>query len=176
MGAQLASCFCDLFSRKIGKYVSRVWVACIGGGWRGRGGGGKDLARVSLFLELDSICRIVPSGAVKVSGGILVRPPSEGGSETYLLAVHRSLSDALSSHSSQCSFFEDSMSLAYSFAVERCMSWLSWSGRPLQRWLAFASLFFFLRRAVRAGVHHLLVKGSGDDIGTVASIESLIEA
>ena len=47
--------------------------------------------------------------------------------------------------------------------------------RPLQRWLAFTSLFFFLRRAVRAGDHHLLVKGSGDDIGTVASIVSLIE-
>ena len=45
----------------------------------GGGGGGKDLARVSLFLELDSVCRVVPSGAVKVSGGILVRPPSEEG-------------------------------------------------------------------------------------------------
>ena len=142
----------------------------------GGGGGKKDLARDLLFSALDSVCRAVPSGAMNVSGGILVRPPSEGGSETYLLAVQRSLSDALSSQLSQWSFFDDSMSLAYSFVVVRCRSWLSWSERPLQRWLAFMSLFFFLRRSVRAGDHHLLVKGSGDDIGTVASIESLIKA
>ena len=80
----------------------------------GGGGGKKDLARDSLFSALDSVCRAVPSGAMNVSGGILVRPPSVGGSETYLLAVQRSLSDALSSQFSQWSFFDDSMSLAYS--------------------------------------------------------------
>ena len=44
-----------------------------------------------------------------------VFPPSVGGSVAYLFAVHMSLSEALSSHSSQCSFLVDSMAFAYSF-------------------------------------------------------------
>ena len=38
-----------------------------------------------------------------------------------------------------------------------------------------ASLFFFFCRVVRAGVHHLLVKGNGDASGVDASIEDLSE-
>ena len=142
-----------------------------------RGGGGKkDFARVSLFSALEFVWRVDLSGLVMDRVGILVRPPSVGGSVTYLLAVQRSRSETLSSHSSQCSFFEDSISLAYSFVTLQCWSWASWSGSSRQRWEAFANLFFFLRKAVSAGVHHLLVNGKGVDMGTIASIEDLIEA
>ena len=53
---------------------------------------------------------------------------------------------------------------------------MSLSGSLRQRWEAFANLFFFLRRAISAGVHHLFVNGKGVDMGTTASIVDLIEA
>ena len=50
-----------------------------------------------------------------------------------------------------------------------------WSGSPHQWWKVFANLFFFLCRAISAGVHHLLVNGKGVDMGTIVSIVDLIE-
>ena len=83
------------------------------------GGGGKEFARASLFSALEFVWWVRPSGAVNDRVGILAQPLSDGGSVTYLLAVQRSLLETLSSHSSQCSFFEDSISLAYSFVTVR---------------------------------------------------------
>ena len=85
----------------------------------GGGGGKKDLASTVLFSVLDSVWWVEPSGATKERGGILVQPPSVGGSETYLLAVQWSLSEMFRSQSSQWFFLEDSMSFAHSLAVEQ---------------------------------------------------------